>query len=228
MATTITPNVSETGEYLGADVHFHRELHHGMVDPYGQDFVETNHGHQHIMQDVEIQEEQSGAFDMDSYADSLNAAYPDLASAIEWAAEGNMAPDFILAFNAAVENQDLNSVNRHIEYLLGQYDPSDIPQQEETSDVEDPAEEIDQEQINSTLDSLYEASYDSAQVETMESLYTSYSEDSPEAMILGLGVAIGRGEITARDAVGYAMSNHNIISLSRAYRALEAQLNPTY
>jgi hypothetical protein len=230
--TTINPVVDSQGNYLGSEIVGERQ---GWQSS-DSDIIERNDGSRaHIFGDVELSDEVEG-FNFDSYAETLRSAYPTLDSAIAWAAQGGAVGLDVDAFNRAIDTENLEALNENIERLTQLYQEALVTQQqqEETTEETDTepteldewfAENMTEEVITQTVNEISSAEYSEEQVDQMAELRESYAADSPQALILNLGTAMGLGEASGQDAIEYALSQFSEAELAAAYFELTNILN---
>jgi hypothetical protein len=225
---TINPITSETGEYLGSEIVDNRQ---GWQSS-DADIIERADGSRaHIFGDVELDSDNEG-FSFDSYAADLRVAFPQLDSAIAWAAQSG-APGFdIQGYNNAVDVEDLEAINAYSERLIGLYEEALQSQEVEESEDEESTdldvwfeENITDEYIDETIDEISDVSYTYEQGEQMQDLQENYAPDTPEHFLLELGQAITNGEISGEEAIQYALQSFSEAEVARAYVALQYQLN---
>jgi hypothetical protein len=226
--TTINPIVDSEGNYVGSEIVDNRS---GWQSS-DADIIERADGSRaHIFGDVELDSDNEG-FSFDSYAADLRTAYPQLDSAIAWAAQSG-APGFDIAgYNNAVDVEDLEAINAYSERLIGLYEEALQSQEvEETEDEPDTEldswfeENISDEYIDGVIDQITDAEFTYEQGEQMQDLQENYAPDTPEHFLLELGQAITNGEISGEEAIQYALQSFSEAEVARAYVALQYQLN---
>jgi hypothetical protein len=235
--TTINPIVDSEGNYAGSEIVGERQ---GWQSS-DADIIERADGSRaHIFGDVELDSDNEG-FSFDSYAADLRVAYPQLDSAIAWAAQSG-APGFDIAgYNNAVDTEDLEAINAYSERLIGLYEEAlqsqSGEQRESLTEVEETEEEPDTELdswfeqnitdefIDETIDHITDAEFTYEQGEQMQDLQENYSPDTAEHFLLELGQAITNGEISGEEAIQYALQSFSEAEVARAYVTLQSQLN---
>ena len=237
----VTPVANADGTVVDFTVSNHRELHHGLVDPTGADYREHNDGSiHHVMEDVTL-EESDGGFDFDTYAQALRDVYPQMNGMLQYAAT-NMPPEFSIEFNQAVQNQDLDSIGQYLHQLAERYESEtgNVILQQEDQEQEDNPDELDPNQaelqewyadnitdefIDETLDTLVSNDLTEDHYYVMEEALGSVAEGSAESAILEVGMAVAQGQMDMTSAINHIVDQYGEAQAAAAYIQLSHLLN---
>ena len=135
---TVSPVVSETGEYLGSEV----DGMHSGYQSADDDYYETVDGLKHHFEDVELQEEDEGSYNNDEHEEAILDAYPDLSYALEWAAQNPGVID-IDQYNECMDSDNHSAMYKQIEHLLdvfyeyGDFEESDPQNDKDVPPIEE-------------------------------------------------------------------------------------------
>jgi hypothetical protein len=182
-----------------------------------RDFVELTDGtRKHVFQDVELQED--GTYDADDYYDTLAQSDPRIPNAIAWAGQ-NLPQDLIVTFNEAIDNDDVDTVQEYLEYILEQFSSTE----QVTEQVEEEAVELteqDQQVIDAITEQLAEEpplGNEAADQWQSVSEQAAASGDQTYADIAALTSSYHAGQISAEEAINWVFQNHNIQDIGRVY-----------
>jgi hypothetical protein len=214
---TVTPVEDAEGNIVDFNVH---EGPNGYQSS-SRDYVELDDGStHHVFENVSIDEDY-----LEDYYTTLANSDERIPSALEWAAD-NMSPDFINTFNSAIDNDDVDTINEYLEYLLNQY-PSDEYNNSDEEYVED--EELtddDQAVIDYITEELAEQE---ALGDDVADEWDSISQqalangDEVYAAVADVTSAFHQGRISAEDAINHVLSNYNIHDVARVYQHIIGQ-----
>ena len=240
------PVYNDQGEVVDFQVISHRQ---GNAHLNTQDYIEQSDGSfKHIYQDVSLvsdkQDVSSMNFQMSSYQQALVEAMPELPAAIQWVEN---SPDFTVEeleeYNQALDNNDLDAINRFYERLLPLYrqalaeqqqpqqSPDDADDEEYNKgndQIEEWFDELPDEFIDATVDELYETDFDSSKVQIMDSLSTQYEPNSAHFEILQAGQQIANGSMTVDDAIDQITSEFGEAVAAAAYIELQHMITNYY
>jgi hypothetical protein len=216
---TISPVSDEQGNIVDFDVD-------GGYDGFrssSEDIVEFNDGSRHhVFEDASIDE---GEFTTDSYYETLAASDERIPAALEWAA-GNLPPELITEYNESLDNDDVDTTHRILEYILENYpgDEYNDPDEEYTEEEVELTEE-DRAVIDTIVEDLSQQPAMGEDVaEEWESLAQQYSEADPTyAGIAAATSAYHAGEVSAEEAIGWVFNNFNIQDIARVYQHLSSR-----
>jgi hypothetical protein len=237
MAYTVTPTADADGNVTGFSTEHSHEGYHRSLD---QEYVEFDDGSiHHRFENVEVNEDlQESEYTDDNYFQQLASLHPNVAQAIQWAADGGMSVEWSQDFNNALDNGDYMAVNQGLEQLLNMYDANhgDRPSasqefeqnraQDESEDDEpltvDDLSEDDQQVVAEAVEELqYQTPGGEEQAEYWEQLVAQGQEagDPTYAGIAAATAAFHAGEVSAAEAIQYVLSNYDIRDVARVYQA---------
>ena len=241
MAYTVTPTADADGNVTGFSTEQAQEGYHRSLD---QEYVEFQDGSiHHRFENVEVNEDlQESEFSDEAYFEQLASLHPNVAQAVQWAANGGMSAEWSQDFNAALEAGDYQAVNVGLEQLLGMYDanfgdrpsaseefnqnrPQDESEDEEPLSVDDLSED-DQQVVNEAVQELqWQEPGGDEQAEYWEQVVAQGQEagDSAYAGIAAATAAFHAGEVSAQDAINFVLSNYDIRDVARVYQAFTGQ-----
>jgi uncharacterized protein YciU (UPF0263 family) len=236
MAWTVTPNVSsEDGSLVGFDAQSHNE---GFGKHSEHDYVVDNTGKtHHVMEDVELREDES-TFNFEQYEQDLLTMYPQSSAALDWA-PGNIHRDVIEKFNTAVDNQDLDTINETLDYIMNQYrENTGVEEQmyegeddeeygeEFTGTLEEEIDNLDPEDVLAINEAVQELESSEPMGEDVAEQWQEYVDAALEggnevyAGIAAAAAAFHSGEISADAAIKYVLNNYPIADVARAYQEM--------
>lgn len=147
---TVSPVVSETGEYLGSEV----DGMHSGYQSADDDYYETVDGLKHHFQEVELNENQEDEYSSTGFFENVLEAYPGLTDALDWANDsGHWNPDQFDVLAEAIQADDHDTMMPMLESLAEDFyeiQPQvNLTQQryEETDETEEPSEGFDDSQV---------------------------------------------------------------------------------
>ena len=240
------PIYNDQGDVVDFQVITHRQ---GNADLIQQDYIEQPNGtFKHIYQDVHLESDRQDTgnwFAMGEYQQALVESMPDLPAAIKWVEH---SPDFtaeeLQAYNAAFDSQDLKTMNEFYERLMPLYRQAVAEQQHpqqspdltdddgefksDNVDVEEWFDELSDDFIDSTVNSLYETEFDADSVEIMDSLATQYEPGGAHFEILQVGQQIANGSLTVDDAIDQITSEFGEAMAAAAYIELQHMIANYY
>ena len=223
MAWQVDPQVNDQGDVVGFSANSKSE---GFGRFSQQDYIqnELTGEVKHVFQDVELRDEDSSeGYSDDAYSDALHELHPNLSPALDWA-ETSLPPAFIEAYNAAMDGDDLTEKGRFIDLLLQHYDEaSEEPQQllEEASDDEEV--EVGDEEVEAFLNELVEQEPmgEEASSEWQSVVDEAYAVgDEAYAAVAAATAAFHQGDVTAQEAIDWAIQNVPQADLLRVIRQL--------
>lgn len=234
----VKPVVNDQGQVVDFDVSSGHSFSN-RIDP--NDYIEQPDGSfQHVYQNVELESDQEDvstmSFDQNSYIRDLTVAEPELLSAVQWAIESDSVSDsFAQEWDAVVTScNDLDRLNQMVEQVLEMYRTSNEYQQveyeepvydEDSDEVDDDSftevdewfSELSDEFIDNAVDSIMETQYDQDDVRVMSELSNAYMNDSPEGMILNMGIGIANGSVDPAEAINLVTETFGEAEAARAY-----------
>ena len=237
MAHTVSPVVDAEGNYQGSSIESPHEGYHRSLD---QEYVEFQDGSiHHRFENVEVNEDsQESEFSDEAYFEQLASLHPNVAQAVQWAANGGMSAEWSQDFNAALEAGDYQAVNVGLEQLLGMYDsnfgdrPSATEEFQNRNDQEsedeepltvDDLSEDDQQAVNEAITELqYQSPGGEEQAEYWQEAVAQAQQSGDEtyAAIAAATSAFHSGEVSAQEAIDFVLSNYDIRDVARVYQAL--------
>jgi hypothetical protein len=189
------------------------------------DYIELDDGTtHHVFDNVSIRED--GEFDSDDYYSTLAESDPRIPSALEWSAT-NLPPELIQQYNEAIDNDDFDTINRTIEYILAQYSEANPDTDiEDTNSEEDEVEltEEDQQVVEAISESLSQQpplGVDVADEWDSVSQQAEASGDSVYAAVAQATAAYHAGSISASDAISWVLDNYPLKEVARVYNHLQ-------
>ena len=240
------PVFNDQGEVVDFEVINHRQ---GSARMQTQDYLEQSDGsYRHVYQDVQLESDQQDVssmnFQMDAYQQALVDSIPNLQDAIQWVEH---SPDFtaeeLQEYNTALDNQDLDAINRFYERLMPLYHKA-MAESQESQQQPEPTDEEDLENINGNIeewfdnlsddfidgvvDDLYEQNFTSEQVQIMDSLSAQYDDDSAHHDILEFGQQIAQGVMTLDDAIETLIASYGEAVTAAAYIELQHMITNYY
>ena len=223
MAWQVDPQVNDQGDVVGFSANSKAE---GFGRYSQQDYIQDNITGEvkHVFQDVELQDEDAQeGYTEDSYADALHELHPNLSPALDWA-ETNLPAGFIEAYNAAMDGDDLTEKGRFIDLLLQHYEEATKEGYEEQEEAfEEEEEEVDEQEVEAFLDELVQQE---AMGEEVASEWQSVVEeaqavgDEAYAAVAAATAAYHNGDVTAQEAIDWAVQNIPQADLLRVIRQL--------
>ena len=237
------PIYNDEGDVVDFQVISHRQ---GNAHLNTQDYIEQPDGSfKHVFQDVSLESDKQDVspmnFQMSSYQQALVEAMPDLPAAIQWVEN---SPDFTVEeleeYNQALDNNDLDAINRFYERLLPlyrqavaeqsqqsesyEYDDTDADDSELTEWYEDLSDDL----IADTVDEIMETTeFSDEQIHMMGTLSDDFEEGTPENQILLAGQLIAQGELSPSDAMEQIIEMYGEAEAARAYFYLQNKLTET-
>ena len=196
--------------------------HQGGTWTEEQDFIEQEDGSfRHIYQDADTNNDYQG-FTWDGYVQDYIAAFPDIAQATKWAVDApELPPGFADEFNAAIDNQDLDTFNEMSEMLLEFYNTSQMEQrQEDLGGDEEFYEQLPQEMLEQDLGNLQQQEFSLEDAETMAEVSTAYEHGSVEHAILSAGVDLAYGKADINDKIQEVVGRYGEATAVAAYYRL--------
>jgi hypothetical protein len=237
MALTVSPSVDAEGNYTGSSIEQHSEgLWKG-----DQGYIQLDNGdYTNAFADVEIEEDDSSAFQEDSYVDALVESVGGRAqynAMTEWAYQ-TQSPDVIEWFNSCIDSDDLNQLNQAIEWLANQYAEANaealaeasVTSEEESLEDTDPTdvdewfETISDEVIDAELDTLLTYEFGEQEAEQLESAAQYFDANTTEASVIMYGIAVANGQVSIEDAIQQVTDSYGESEAYRAYLALQQYL----
>ena len=223
MAWQVDPQVNDQGDVVGFSANSKSE---GFGRFSQQDYIqnELTGEVKHVFQDVELQDEDSSeGYSEDSYADALHELHPNLSPALDWA-ETNLPAGFIEAYNAAMDGDDLTEKGRFIDLLLQHYDEAaEEPQQPREEASDDEEVEVGDEEVEAFLDELVEQEPMGEEVASeWQSVVDEANAvgDEAYAAVAAATAAFHQGDVTAQEAIDWAIQNVPQADLLRVIRQL--------
>lgn len=149
-AYTVTPQLSETGDYLGSEV----TASHGGYQSSKDDYVQTSEGLKHHFQEVELQDpnESFDRYQENQFFETVLEAYPSLGTALSWATqsghwEKHQFETFVNARDADDHATMMPMVERLVEDFANAAPPTQQRKQpQQQRDVVTPQVQVPQEQ----------------------------------------------------------------------------------
>jgi hypothetical protein len=188
------------------------------------DIVEYNDGSRHhIFEEAQLRED--GEFDEQDYYTTLSQSDPRIPAALQWSAT-NLPPELIQQYNDAIDNDDFDTINRTLEYILEQYpgDEYNHPEDEYTEEEDDyELTEEDQQVVDAITDDLSQqpALGEEAAESWQEAVYAAeQAGDDTYAGIAAATASYHAGEISAEQAIQFVLENYNIKDIARVYNQL--------
>ena len=225
MSWTVTPSVDSEGNVTSFETEQQTEGHWRGSE---KDFVYndlTGETH-HVFENVELNEDEGG-YDSDDYWDAVVATEPDVHDALSWAAS-NLSKDFLSDYNAALDSDNHKEVHQYLQMILEEY-RSSSPNQEDTYEPqEDTYEEEDealtQEESEYAKEVLTGLSQNEPAGEEYANEWQSAVDtyqaagDEVAAGVAAATAAFHSGQVSAEDAINWALQNFNARDLDRVYR----------
>lgn len=212
---TITPVANDSGDVVDFDIN-------SGVDGYRsseRDYVELNDGIHHVYENVSIDEGQQ-----EDYYDILAASDERIPGAIAWAAD-NLPQELILEYNKSIENSDIDTTNRILEYILENYPGNvevEVQDNEEDEDIE--LTEDENEELTSVVEELIG---NEPQGEEVALAWQEWSEQASAngnevaAGIAAAAASFNAGECDAETAIQFVLDNYSIRDIEQVYRYLQ-------
>jgi hypothetical protein len=187
------------------------------------DYVELNDGTtHHVFENVSIEEDY-----LQDYYDTLASSDSRIPSALEWAAT-NLPQEVITTYNSAIDNDDVDTINEYLEYVLAQYSEANPDTYTEDTDSEEEAELTEQDQavIESISESLSQQPALGIEVADQWDSVAQQAEvsgDSVYAAVAQATAAYHSGSISASDAISWVLDNYPLKEVARVYQSLQQQ-----
>jgi hypothetical protein len=188
------------------------------------EYVELNDGSvHHQFENVSLQEE--GEFNPEEYYETLASSDPRIPAALQWSAT-NLPPELIQQYNDALDNDDTDTVNQLLEYILEQY-PEDeyINPEDEYTEEDDDYEltEEDQAVVDAIVDDMSQqpALGEEVAQSWQEAVYAAeQAGDDTYAGIAAATASYHAGQVSAEEAINFVLENYNIKDIARVYKQL--------
>ena len=223
MAYTCEPQVDNEGNVVGFDTRNHQE---GFGKFSQQDYIQNELTGEvnHVFQNVELRDEDSSeGYTEDSYSDALHELHPNLSPALDWA-ETNLPAGFIEAYNQAMDGDDLTEKGRFIDLLLQHYEEATEEGYEEQEEAfEEEEEEVDEQEVEAFLEELVqqEPMGEEASSEWQSVVDEAQAVgDEAYAAVAAATAAYHNGDVTAQEAIDWAVQNIPQADLLRVIRQL--------
>jgi hypothetical protein len=214
---TISPVYSEeNGNVVDFEVDGGYEGYRTSQDEYIQLNDGTTH---HQFENVSIKED--GEFDSDDYYETLANSDPRIPGALEWSAT-NLPPELIEQYNDAIDNDDTDTINQILEYILEQY-PGDYTPEEEYTEEDVELTEEDQAVIDTIVEDLSQQPAMGEEVANswQEAVYAAEAAgDNTYAGVAAATAAYHNGDVTAEEAIQFVFDNYDIKDIARVYQHL--------
>lgn len=217
---TISPVYSEEG---GGVIDFEVDGGYEGYRSADQDIVEYNDGSRHhVFEQASIRED--GEFDEQDYYETLANSDPRIPAALQWSAT-NLPPELIQQYNDAIDNDDFDTINRTLEYILEQYpgDESFYPEDEYTEEDDYEITEEDQQVVDAITEQLVEqpALGEEVAEDWQEIVYQAeQAGDDTYAGIAAATAAYHNGDVTAEEAIQFVFANYDLHDIARVYRQI--------
>ena len=220
---------SDRNEFIGS-----RGIEHETDSDYYFDEATGSYRHQYAEIDGAELERRITAGDdynytQEAYEDAVLEAYPQLPGALQWATD-NLPDDFIVTYNEALEEGDLDTFYSHLEYLLSEYeDASSVVVEEEAveeeeEDVQEDLTDEEQQVLQEAVEDLQAQEPQAELANEWQSLVDQYQETDPTfAAVAAATAAFHNGEASAEDAINYVLQNFPLADVARVYQHLMEQ-----
>jgi hypothetical protein len=217
---TISPVYNEeTGEVTDFDV----DNGYQGYQSSDNDYVELEDGLHHVFENVSIEEDY-----LQDYYDTLASSDSRIPEALQWAST-NLPPEVITTYNSALDNDDVDTINEYLEYVLAQYseaNPDTYIEDTTDSDTEEEVElsEQDQAVIESISESLSQQPPLGVEVADQWDSVAQQAEvsgDSVYAAVAQATAAYHSGSISASDAISWVLENYPLKEVARVYNSLQ-------
>jgi hypothetical protein len=189
------------------------------------DIVELNDGtRHHVFENASIDE---GEYTSDQYYDALVQSDERIPDAIAWAGQ-NLPQDLIVTFNEAIDNDDVDTVQQYLEYILEQFSSTEQLTEQDSEQVEEEGLELteqDQQVIDAITEQLAEEPpLGNEAADEWESLseQAAASGDQTYADIAALTSSYHAGQISAEEAINWVFQNHSIQDIGRVYSLINS------
>lgn len=240
---TVSPVVSVTaeGEEYYSDVSISTGAQSigrdGMVNDWQKDYVLDNKGeYHHVFENVELDEDPSGGFDLDEYVSDIFSVNEHLEPALRWA-ENNLHPDIQDNLNTAFKGNNLNDLNQAIEWLLEQYHqrPADEPQQvaedpDSSEDApDDEMENLSDEEKQVLSEAVEQLGNQEPQGEEYAEAWQDMIEQAEEAgdityaKVAAATASFHAGEVSAEEAINFCLNECDLSELARVYQYMMSE-----
>jgi uncharacterized protein YciU (UPF0263 family) len=140
-------------------------------------------------------------------------------------------------FNTAVDNQDLDTINETLDYILSQYRENTGAEEEMyqgdeeygeelTGTLEEEIDNLDPEDVLAINEAVQELESSEPMGEDIAQQWQEYVDAALEggnevyAGIAAANAAFHSGEISASDAIQYVLANYPIADVARAYQEM--------
>lgn len=202
---TITPNIDNEGNFLGASITERPQFHHGLA-PEGFAIDEAT-GNSYYLEDP-YEAERESIFDDNEYIDLILEANPELPNALRHAVDF-WTEEELDAYNEAIESDDLDVLNDAIQGILAAYEQSKLVDSKPA-----PAQVQEEPEGEADLSPLYQA-------EANEDLVQQFQEfadasEGAQSYIAELSARFHAGEATAEqlitEAMGSELSTQDLVS----------------
>jgi hypothetical protein len=187
-----------------------------------EDIVEFTDGtRHHVFEDAQLRED--GEFTTDSYYETLAASDERIPAALQWAA-GNLPPELITEYNESLDNDDVDTTHRILEYILENYpgDEYNDPDEEYTEDDTDYTEE----EIAAIEEAITDLQGSEAQGDHVADEWVSVAEqaesmgDATYAAIAKATALFHSGQAEAEELINHILSNYDMADVARVYQSI--------
>ena len=231
MATTVTIVPSENGGEPSFIQTNHQEgVWRGGEQDYYQDSKGQTH---HLMENVELVEEQGGFNQTEYEHDVAVAAFGSVANfnqAAAWVAH-NAPTELLQNFNDDVNSGDFGRIERALEWLKTEFTEGNTHPTEDPTDAEQDDDALDEwfyglsdEVVDDTVETLLSTELGSAEAEILANLESEYPEGSIHAAILNIGQEVASGYLDMYEAIEAITEAYGEAAAAAAYYELQARL----
>jgi hypothetical protein len=213
---TITPVANDEGNIVDFNINEGPDGYRSS----DRDYVELNDGIHHVFENVSIEEDP-----LEDYYETLAASDSRIPGAIAWAAD-NMSPEFINTFNSALDNDDVDTINEYLEFLLNQYPGDEYNNSDEEYVEDEDLTDDESEELTSVIEELVG---NEPQGEEVALAWQEWSEQAAAngnevaAGIAAATAAFNAGECDAETAIQFVLDNYSIRDIEQAYRLITNQ-----
>lgn len=188
------------------------QLRNGMAPDADTYFAEDEQGRFVFQEDDFSEEPDDGIrFDEDAYIEALLESEPDLQDSLQWA-QSALPQEMIAEFNDAINNGDIDEINKQLEWLLTLY-------------REENAEAFEDAEVEPITDEDFQEAYaglteQEPQGTELAFQYLQAAEQSDDPVYRDVAMATAefhRGQMTAEEAINAVLERHSIEDAARIY-----------
>jgi hypothetical protein len=216
-AYTITPVYSEQD---GSVVDFEIDSGYDGYRSSDNDYIETNDGQtHHVFENVQLDE---GEFSAEDYYSTLIESDSRIPAAIQWSAT-NLPPELIAEFNQSIDDEDIDTTQRILEYILENFPDDYIPEDEYTEEDDYEITEEDRQVVDAITEQLVEQPALGEEVAETWQEIVYQAEQAGDDCLAGVSAATAayhNGDVTAEEAIQFVFANYDIQDIARVYRQI--------